>query len=209
MLPARIADLLEPFIAPAALSDSQLQQISTYIDILLKWNARTNLTAIRDEENIVARHFGESFFAARYLLADAPPGLRVFDVGSGAGFPGLPLKLYSPQIALTLIESHNKKAIFLRELIRALSLTDATVISARAELISDVADLVTIRAVEKFESILPIAARLVAPSGRLALLVASRQLEAAQRLVSGRWTSSDPIPHSVGRVVAVWQNQSD
>lgn len=207
MLPARIADLLEPFIAPATLSEVHLREISTYIDILLKWNARTNLTAIRDEEGIVTRHFGESFFAARYLLADAAPGLRVFDVGSGAGFPGLPLKLFAPQIALTLIESHNKKAIFLREVIRALDLTDATVISARAELVKETADLVTLRAVEKFESILPIAARLVAPNSRLALLVASRQLEAAQRLVPGLWTHSGPIPHSLGRVVAVWQNQ--
>ena len=138
MLPERIADLLEPFIAPATLSDSQLQNISTYIDLLLKWNARTNLTAIRDEEGVVTRHFGESFFAARYLLADAPLGLRVFDVGSGAGFPGLPFKLYAPLISLTLIESHNKKAIFLREVIRALSLQQATVVSARAELISEI-----------------------------------------------------------------------
>jgi 16S rRNA (guanine527-N7)-methyltransferase len=208
MLPARIADFIEPFIAPATLNDSQLHNISTYIDMLLKWNARTNLTAIRDEEAIVTRHFGESLFAARYLLADAPPGLRVLDVGSGAGFPGLPLKLYAPQIVLTLVESHNKKAIFLREVIRALSLTDATVISSRAEMISGTADLVTLRAVEKFETILPVAVRLVAPKGRLAVLVASRQLEAAQRLVPGTWTHSDPIPHSVGRVVAVWQNQA-
>jgi 16S rRNA (guanine527-N7)-methyltransferase len=209
MLPARIADLLEPFIAPASLSDSQLQQISSYIDILQKWNARTNLTSIRDEEGIITRHFGESLFAARYLLADAPSGLRIFDVGSGAGFPGLPLKLYAPQTSLMLIESHNKKAIFLREVIRALSLTDATVISARAELVADTADLVTLRAVERFESILPTAVRLVVPNGRLALLVAERQIEAAQRLVPGTWTSSDPIPHSIGRVVAVWRNQPE
>jgi 16S rRNA (guanine527-N7)-methyltransferase len=207
MLPARIADLLEPFIAPAALSDFQLQQISTYIDLLLKWNARTNLTAIRDEEVIVTRHFGESFFAARYLLADAPPGLRVFDVGSGAGFPGLPLKLYAPQIALTLIEAHNKKAIFLREVIRALSFDHATVVSARAEQITESADLVTLRAVERFESILPVAARLVALGGRLGLLVGERQLEAAQRIVLGDWTNSDPVPQSTGRVVALCRKQ--
>jgi len=207
MLRARIADLLEPFLAPATLSDAQLQKISTYIDILLKWNARTNLTSIRDEEEIVTRHFGESFFAARHLLADAPPGLRVFDVGSGAGFPGLPLRLYAPQIAVTLIESHNKKAIFLREVIRALSLREATVISARAEQISETADLVTLRAVEKFETILPVAARLVSPNGCLALLVAARQLEAAQRIVPGLWTCSDPVPYSTGRVVAIWQKK--
>jgi 16S rRNA (guanine527-N7)-methyltransferase len=207
VLPARIVDLLAPFLGSESLDEKQLQNISIYIDILSKWNARTNLTAIRNEEGIVTRHFGESFFAARYLLSDAPPGLRVFDIGSGAGFPGLPLKLFAPQISITLIESHNKKAIFLREVIRALSLQHALVISARAELIKETADLVTLRAVEKFETILPIAAHLVSPGGRLGLLVGERQLEAAQRIVPGHWTHSQTVPESTGRVVAVWQSQ--
>jgi 16S rRNA (guanine527-N7)-methyltransferase len=200
---ARIADLLAPY---ATLGESQLQQISTYIDVLRKWNVRTNLTAIRDPEDIVTRHFGESFFAAGFLLRDVPQGFTVIDVGSGAGFPGIPFKLFAPHITLTLIESHNKKAIFLREVIRALELSNAHVISARAEHVTETADLVTMRAVERFESILPDLPRLVRPGGRLGLLVGERQLEPAQRLVPGTWTTSEPVPATSGRIVAQWES---
>src|SRR5580704_11393538 len=133
---ARIAELLEPFLRPASTTDSchsepgqrrgeepavpslaQLQCISTYIDILLRWNARINLTSIRDPEEIVTRHFGESLFAACHLFPTASPvpalseasvpavvgdfaRPRVADLGSGAGLPGLPIKLWAPHIAL-------------------------------------------------------------------------------------------------------------
>ena len=93
----------------------------------------------------------------------AGTGERVGDVGSGAGFPGLPLKLWAPHISLTLIESNQKKATFLREVTRALKLTDVLIQTARAETLTGVAfDLVTLRAVERFESILSLAARLAA-----------------------------------------------
>jgi 16S rRNA (guanine527-N7)-methyltransferase len=152
----RIAELLHPFLS-APLSDHQLQSISTYIDILLRWNARINLTAVRQPEEIVARHFGESLFAAGHLfsqpeLHDAtvvdprPPkpsaafeqsgathSTTLIDVGSGAGFPGIPIKIYSPHTHLTLIESNQKKATFLREVSRALTLTDVNVFASRAE----------------------------------------------------------------------------
>jgi len=112
----QIATLLRPYLedAPATLC----AHLSTYLDLLLKWNARTNLTAIRDPEEIVRRHFGESLFAARHL-GDCP---TLLDFGSGAGFPGLPIQLLHPQIAVTLAESQNKKATFLREVVRTLSL---------------------------------------------------------------------------------------
>src|SRR3989442_14834828 len=102
----RIAELLQPFL-PVPLVESQLQAISTYIDMLLRWNARINLTAVRQPEEIVTRHFGESLFAARRLfpatMADNQPPAdhqrpttnnRVIDVGSGAGFPGIPIKIW-------------------------------------------------------------------------------------------------------------------
>src|ERR1700688_350933 len=112
-----IADLLTPYLPdpPATL----LPQLSTYLDLLLKWNARTNLTAIRDPEEIVRRHFGESLFAARHLDPDAT---TLLDFGSGAGFPGLPIALLRPEITVTLAESQNKKATFLREAVRTLAL---------------------------------------------------------------------------------------
>jgi 16S rRNA (guanine527-N7)-methyltransferase len=198
MTPGRIAELLQPFLGGQPLSPEQLSSISTYIDILLRWNARINLTAIRDPEEIVTRHFGESLFAAAHLFPSAssaragakavevPPcssvfpvvnAVKVADVGSGAGFPGVPIKLWAPHISLTLIESNHKKATFLREVVRALTLTGVDIQNARAETLpAHSYDVVTLRAVEHFEAILPVAASLVADGGRLALLIGTAQL---------------------------------
>jgi 16S rRNA (guanine527-N7)-methyltransferase len=253
MHPARIAELLQPFLADdrvtPALSEAQglttddLHDISTYIDLLLRWNARINLTAIRDPEAIVTRHFGESFFAARHLFpggrvalqslpracrggrvsdvilpgALAPEGaaqdLRpntharpsVADLGSGAGFPGLPIKLWAPAILLTLIESNHKKVAFLREITRALRLTDVNILAARAETLpASSFHLVTLRAVERFAAILPAAADLVAPEGRLALLIGAAQFdEARSSLRRFSWHGPVPIPLSRSRILAV------
>ena len=216
---ARIAELLHPFLN-SPLTSLQLDQISTYIDLLLRWNARVNLTAVRSPDEIVTRHFGESLFAARHLLpcgADTPvretsqptedvstgsvPQVRVrsvdanlgsstsnsaeetdpacprrtgadsasghlVDIGSGPGFPGLPMKIWSPQTRVTLIESNHKKVAFLREVIRTLTLTDIDVFPARAETFPPAtATLVTLRAVERFTQTLPTALTLLAPSG--------------------------------------------
>src|SRR5579863_2029272 len=106
---SRIARLLEPF-AGSELAPALLQKFDAYLELLMRWNARVNLTAIRDPEQIVKRHFGESLFAARQMFDPAVQTITVADVGSGAGFPGIPLKLWSPQIRLTLLESQNKKA---------------------------------------------------------------------------------------------------
>jgi 16S rRNA (guanine527-N7)-methyltransferase len=224
---SRIADLLQPFVE-TPLQESQLHQISTYIDILFRWNARINLTAIRDPEEIVTRHFGESFFMARHLFPSAVPRTRppanpnatpvqgdkphplaparkvsVLDIGSGAGFPGLPIKLWAPDISITLVESNHKKATFLRELARALTLTDINITSARAETLTIQADVVTLRAVERFETILPVAASLVAPAGRLALLIISNQLPALNSVTSFRPSPPIPLPKSISRVLSI------
>ncbi len=167
-----------------------------------------NLTAVRKPEEIVTRHFGESLFAAVHLLAEGAPETRVIDVGSGAGFPGLPLKIYAPAIRLTLIESHQRKAAFLREVIRGLKLHGAEVFAGRAEDFAGSADLVTMRAVERFERALAAAARLVAPGGRLGLLVGVRQVAAARNAQPTlAWNQVLAIPESDGRVLAVGWNQ--
>ncbi|HYM78805.1 MAG TPA: 16S rRNA (guanine(527)-N(7))-methyltransferase RsmG [Candidatus Dormibacteraeota bacterium] len=259
MLPARIAELLEPFLTSAnsqRLTPNVLQNISTYIDILQRWNARVNLTAIRDSEEIVTRHFGESLFAARHLFpacvgADASsapaeqssaaatsdvgratthlhervdnrgraalPGPRhgeqemgalapeVADIGSGAGFPGIPIKLWAPHIHLTLIESNHKKATFLKEVTRALTLTDVNIQTARAESLAPATfATVTLRAVERFESILPVAARLVTPGGRLALLIGDAQLSrATSTLPTFAWSPPHALPSALSRVLLI------
>jgi len=232
--PARIAALLAPFLEappgpPASLSNAQLGQVSAYLDLLLRWNARINLTAVRNPDGVVTRHFGESFFAARQLEAfsgrepslrearaerepaaeipSAARDLRAIDLGSGAGFPGLPLKIFAPALVLTLIESSQKKAAFLKEALRTIALTDVDVFAGRAEDFPSTADLVTLRAVERYERALWTAARLVAPGGRLALLIGSAQAARTPQLMPGfAWSAPIAIPQASARVLFLGTN---
>ena len=200
-----MAKLLRPFTGDAELRAELLEQFRLYLDLLLRWNARVNLTAVRDPEQIVTRHFGESLFAARMLDPQAGVPITLADVGSGAGFPGIPIKLWAPHLGLVLIESQNKKATFLREALRTLKLDRAQVFCGRAEQWGQTADLVTLRAVEQFERALPVAAALVRQGGRLCLLISGSQMKSARELSGEQWTWHDPlpVPLSAGRVVAI------
>ena len=229
----RIAALLEPFLEQP-LVPSQLDQISIYINLLQRWNARINLTAIRHPEEIVTRHFGESLFMARHLFPTRVPRassrahahsaqtarahlpmsgipfhpLRVLDVGSGAGFPGLPLKIWAPHVHLTLIESNHKKAAFLREVARALTLTDINVIADRAETLAahpgrPHADVVTLRALERFGALLPQVATFLAPNATLALLIGTTQIPYLTSLTAIDWQPPIPVPQSQTRVLSI------
>ena len=207
----RIATLLEPFLGGDSLSPGLAGDLQAYLDLLLRWNARMNLTSIRDPEQIITRHFGESLFAARVLddagalasMSGLP--LSLADVGAGAGFPGIPIKLAVPAIHLTLIESQNKKATFLREVIRTLAIPDAAVFWGRAEGWQHSADIVTLRAAERFENAVEAAATLVAAGGRLCLLIGARQAPVAVEWLGALWqfTPPIPIPMADGRVVLV------
>jgi 16S rRNA (guanine527-N7)-methyltransferase len=114
--PEKLVQLLRPYYPglPGAVAD----QLLIYLELLVKWNGHTNLTSIRDPEEIVQRHFGESLF----LAANLPPCKTLLDLGSGAGFPGLPVQLVRPDVDVTLAESRGKKAAFLREAVRTLAL---------------------------------------------------------------------------------------
>jgi 16S rRNA (guanine527-N7)-methyltransferase len=197
---ANIARLLQPFIQ---LDEMRLAAISTYIDLLIKWNARMNLTAIRAPEEIVQRHFGESLFAASHVLAEKPIKTAI-DLGSGAGFPGVPFALLAPEVEVTLIESNQKKSTFLKELVYLLGLRNVKVFSGRAESYSQSTDLVTLRAVEKFEEVLPLALKLVSPGGRLALLIGTSQIELAKSLLADvQWQVPLGIPSGHSRVLLI------
>jgi 16S rRNA (guanine527-N7)-methyltransferase len=197
---ANIARLLQPFIQ---LDEMRLAAISKYIDLLIKWNARINLTAIRAPEEIVQRHFGESLFAAQHILARKPAKTAI-DLGSGAGFPGVPFALLAPEVHVTLIESNQKKSTFLKELIYLLGLKNVNVFSGRAESYSHSAGLVMLRAVEKFGEVLPLALSLVSPGGRLALLVGTSQIELGKSLLPGvQWQEPVAIPSGHSRVLLV------
>ncbi len=127
---AEISHLLTPYLTVPP-PKNIMPRLSTYLDLLLKWNARTNLTAIRNPEEIVRRHFGESLFAGQNLGTALPETL--LDLGSGAGFPGLPISLLHPDLPITLAESQNKKSTFLREAVRTLALENVEIWPARVE----------------------------------------------------------------------------
>jgi 16S rRNA (guanine527-N7)-methyltransferase len=147
-----IAELLQPYLggvgiegASGAAFDRVCGQLVVYLDLILKWNARINLTAIREPEEIVRRHFGESFFAGAQLGACE----TLLDFGSGAGFPGVPIQLMRPNVVVTLAESRSKKAAFLREVVRTLELR-SEVWAGRVEAMPTERrfDLVAMRAVD-------------------------------------------------------------
>ena len=192
-----IGRLLQPY---ATLTDAQLALIATYIDLLLKWNARVNLTAVRNPEEMVTRHFGESFFAACQLV---PPDWKgtVIDVGSGAGFPGVPIAMWAPGAEVTLIESTGKKAAFLNEVLYALELKNARVVNQRAEVFAGRAELVTMRAVEKFERALQTASGLVASGGRISVMIGASQVPVARRTEGVEWGEPISIPGGHSRVL--------
>jgi 16S rRNA (guanine527-N7)-methyltransferase len=155
------------------LDAAQTKSFEDYLSLLLRWNARVNLTAIRDQEGILKRHFVESIACAQALPAEIH---TLLDFGTGAGFPGIPIALCRPEIAVTLAESQGKKAAFLSEAVRVLEV-GAKVHSGRAETLGSEFDCVTLRAVDKMEKAVEAAARLVRPGGWLALMTTGTELE--------------------------------
>jgi len=182
----RIADLLTPYLGDSPIPENLYDSLSTYLDLLLKWNARTNLTAIREPEEIVRRHLGESLFAGLHLAPLLEPDATLLDFGSGAGFPGLPIQLLLPQLRVTLAESQGKKASFLREAVRTLNLK-TEVWAKRVEDLPTAAkfNAVTLRAVDNMPSALAAAIPRIAPAGWLAALTGdspSPELAASTKL---------------------------
>lgn len=180
-----ITNLLRPYLP--SIPPNLPPKLGNYLDLLLKWNARTNLTAIRDPEQIVQRHFGESLFAAQSL----PSNTRtLLDFGSGAGFPGLPIALLRPEITVTLAESQNKKSTFLREAVRTLALPNAEIWPNRVETMppNRLFDIVALRAVDDMATALPAARLRIALGGQLAILTTK-----AQAPLGG---TSIPLPNS-------------
>lgn len=151
----------------------EIEKLFCHFDLLRRWNARLNLTAIRDEVEMVERHFCESIFLARHVPRETR---TVFDIGSGGGFPGIPLAVLRPEIRVTLIESHQRKAVFLKEATRALP--NVEILAKRAEEIDRQADLLVSRAVAH-DSVLRLTPRIAA---RALLLAGDLPLGTLQRV---------------------------
>jgi len=191
-----IAELLAPYTEH--LSAETLEKLEVYLMLLLRWNQKTNLTAVRDPEMLVQRQIGESLFAGR-LLNGAE---TLLDFGSGAGFPGIPLKLLHSGLRVTLAESQGKKTSFLREAVRTLGI-DAEVWSNRVEALplGSKFDLVALRAVDHTEAMLPIAETRVKDKGAMLRYL---PLEGAESLPGWALECSLTVPLSQG-CVSLWK----
>jgi 16S rRNA (guanine527-N7)-methyltransferase len=203
-----IGEKLNAMLAGASLDplDAELTgRFEAYLALLVKWNNRINLTSIRDEDGILARHFVESIACARAL----PAGIgTLLDFGSGGGFPGIPIALCRPGIVVTLAESQGKKAAFLQEAVRTLGLS-AKVHSGRAESLPRRFDCVTLRAVDRIQQAIRVAAGLVDPAGWLVLMTTSGDLEQFEGLLGAEFSpfQPQPLPESDTRVLAMAQRR--
>jgi len=200
LFPSRLTELLAEANL-LILQTSQSNQFNDYLSLILRWNARTNLTSVRDPETILSRHFVESIACVKAL----PTGIAtLLDYGSGAGFPGIPIAICRPAIAVTLAESQGKKAAFLQEAIRVTGIS-AKVHAGRAETLTTQFDCVTFRAVEKMEQAVQSATRLIAPNGWLAILTTRTDLPSLQAAASSafQWSAHTPLPGSKSRILAL------
>jgi 16S rRNA (guanine527-N7)-methyltransferase len=158
------------------LSSDQLASLLTYLSLLLRWNRRINLTALREPEECVTRLFGETLYLARWIELRG----QLLDVGSGAGFPGLALKIAFPTLAVTLLEPIAKKRAFLKEVARACQWEGVEVRGERVEAFARSQqvpgfDVATSRALGHYETLVPSMLRCLKPHGSLFLWVTHTQ----------------------------------
>lgn len=199
----RLRQLLKPY--DLDLSPLQGEQTLTYLNLLLRWNAKINLTAIRDPDECVTRHFGESLFLARHLELRG----NLLDIGSGAGFPGLALKIVFPDLAVTLLEPVAKKRAFLKEVARTCGFNHVDVRGERLEDFASSApppifNSATMRAVGNLEALVPLASTCLTPGGSLLLWLTADQAPVLASINSGLiWKPPLSIP--LTRTSELWQ----
>ncbi len=202
---AVIRRALDEFKLPAY--EDQILQIQQYIKLLLAWNEKIDLTAIRDPLEILYRHFCESMFAG--ISVPLQRG-RLADVGSGGGFPGLPLKILRPGLHVFLVESNLKKATFLAEVVRELGLTDIQVLVRRYEELGEELaplDFVCSRALGEFGSLLTWAGSETIAVKQVILWIGARDLDQIRSIKGWDWHEPIQVPHSLRRLLLVGTRQ--
>jgi len=191
-----------------AVNDKQVICIQQYIKILRHWNEKLNLTAIREPLEMLYRHFCESMFAVGAIPVEFG---RLADIGSGPGFPGLPMKIMQPELDLFLVESNIKKGTFLAEVIRELELKNARVLISRYEELGEELaplDYVCSRAVGEFGPFLEWASSEKVSANRVVLWIGGRDLEEARKSLDWEWAEPIAIPHSLRRFLLVGTKRS-
>src|SRR5438128_3931677 len=173
------------------LNEQELEQFLRYREELLEWNTRINLTAITDPAEVLLKHFLDSL---SLLLVYDRPAARLLDIGAGAGFPGLPLKIVRPQWHVVLLEATGKKIKFLQHIIEALQLKDVVVVHGRAEELAHKAeyrasfDVVTARAVASLPTLLEYAAPFCRVGG---LIILPKKGDLVEELIQGKRAARD------------------
>ena len=192
---------LKPYDLP--LSSQELESVRLYLALLMKWNRKINLTSVKGADECVTRHFGESLFLLRRRQIEGP----LLDIGSGAGFPGLALKIFLPELPVTLLEPSTKKRAFLKEVARTLNLQGVEVSASRWEDFFSQATrpafkTVTIRALGGQQAILESSDSVLAPGGKFCLWTnRSRVQEIFSRTGRFEWQEPSPIPGTRERVI--------
>ena len=203
MTTTKIARLLKPYDLP--LSSQVLESVRLYLDLLMKWNRRINLTGIKSAEECLRLHFGESLV----LLNHAPVEGPLLDIGSGAGFPGLALKIFLPELPVTLLEPSTRKRAFLKEVVRTLNLQEVEVSATRWEDFYSQAKCpafktVTIRALGGQQAMVERSDSVLSPGGKFCLWTTrSRRQEIFSRTARFEWQEPIPIPGTRDRIILV------
>jgi len=199
---ATVRQLLEPF--GLTLSSNQIGQLIAYLQLLLRWSEKMNLTGVRDPATCVRRHFGESLYLARWVQLQG----RLLDIGSGAGFPGLCLKIVFPDLAVTLLEPVAKKRGFLKEVARVCGMN---LVEVRRERLEDFVaggvpaayDAATARAVGHLEELIPLAWRCLKAGGGLFLWL-SRAQASSIGYIAGEFQVMRRLPVPGGGQGEIW-----
>lgn len=200
-----VRELLAPF--DLKLSDVQIDSLLQYLGLLLQWNQKINLTSIRTAENCITRHFGESLLVCKAV----PMRGRLLDIGSGAGFPGLAIKLLAPDLSVVLLEPATRKRAFLKEVARSCGINNVVVVGSRIQDFArqerlDYFDIITARAIGALETLIPVAARLLQAEGWLCVWLGKKQLEEARKAGPKlQWKDPLPIPMSCSRYILAGQ----
>ena len=204
----QVRELLAPF--GLALTSEQMNRLQAYLELLLRWNIKINLTSVRDAGQCVTRHFGESLYLARFVQLEG----RLLDVGSGAGFPGLALKIPFPRLHVTLLEPAGKKRAFLKEVARACEMDRVEVRSERlSEFVKQQTengrqwrfDSATSRAVGRVAVLIPEVTECLEPCGGLYLWLSRHQHEEVCRASEGLVDWNAPIPLPLAQYREIWR----
>jgi len=202
-------DAIQTRLAPfgVELEPGQLASVRKFLELLALWNRRISLISPSDMGQLIERHVGESLFAVAAVPIRQG---RLADVGTGAGFPGFPLKIAVPSLDLTLIESNQRKSAFLSEVVRSLQLSSCLVVCSRYEDFVPSArfDFITCRAVGKYGEILNWARTKLSVGGQLVLWLGMDDAAHLAQSSGWKWRERVQIPNSDRRVLLVGKPDS-